>query len=192
MLVLASASLRRRELLERLGVQFEVVTSGADETAPAGMAPDDVACAIARRKALSVAPSREVPVLAADTIVVAADGEILGKPADAADARRILAKLSGTTHRVVTGVCLATERGTRVATESCSTSVTMRRLTDEEIAAYVASGECFDKAGAYAIQETADRFVTRVDGSFTNVVGLPLELVGRMLAAAGIGTRTWA
>ncbi len=192
MLVLASASERRRELLVRLGVEFEVVTSGADETAPQGMAADEVACVIARRKALSVAPSRDEPVLGADTIVVAADGEILGKPADAADARRILAKLSGTTHRVVTGVCLATDRGRRVATESCSTSVTMRPLDDDEIAAYVATGECFDKAGAYAIQETADRFVTRLDGSFTNVVGLPLELVARMLAAEGIGTKAWA
>jgi septum formation protein len=192
MLVLASASERRRELLARLGVQFEVVTSGADESAPPGTAPDEVARVIARRKAMSVAPTRDEPVLAADTIVVSADGEILGKPADAADARRILAKLSGTTHCVVTGVCLATGRGARLATESCSTSVTMRPLGDDEIAAYVATGECFDKAGAYAIQETADRFVTRVDGSFTNVVGLPLELVSRMLAAEGIGTRAWA
>lgn len=192
MLVLASASPRRRELLSRLGVPFEVVTSGADESAPAGVPPDEVARLVARRKAESVARTRDDAVLGADTIVVASDGEILGKPADAADARRILRKLSGTTHRVVTGVCLATERGTRFETGSDSTSVTMRPLTDAEIEAYVASGESYDKAGAYAIQETGDRFVVSVDGSFTNVVGLPLELVGTMLAAAGIGRRAWA
>lgn len=192
MLVLASASPRRRELLGKLGVEFDVVTSGADETPPEGVAPDEVARLVARRKAESVARTRDDAVLGADTIVVASDGEILGKPADAADARRMLRKLAGTTHRVVTGVCLATDRGRRIATESSSTSVTMRAVGDDEIDAYVASGESFDKAGAYAIQETGDRFVVGVVGSFTNVVGLPLEIVAPMLAAAGIGTRAWA
>jgi nucleoside triphosphate pyrophosphatase len=192
MLVLASASPRRRELLTELGVPFRVRAASVDETPPPRAAPDAAAREIALRKALAVlAAAPGATVLAADTIVVAADGEFLAKPADAADARRMLGKLSGTTHRVVTGVCLA-RAGTDPQTASDTTSVTMRPLSRAEIDAYVASGECFDKAGAYAIQETADRFVTRVDGSRTNVVGLPMETVVRMLRAAGIETRAWA
>lgn len=192
MLVLASASPRRRELLTQLGVAFRVQAADVDETPPPRASPEAAAREIARRKALAVlASARGATVLAADTIVVAADGEFLGKPADAADARRMLGKLSGTTHRVVTGVCLA-RAGGEPQSASESTSVTMRTLLPAEIGAYVASGESEDKAGAYAIQETGDRFVTRVDGSWTNVVGLPMETVVRMLRAAGIETRAWA
>jgi len=191
MLVLASASPRRRDLLTQLGVEFSVRAAAVDETPPPGATADAAAREIARRKALAVlAAVPGAAVLAADTIVVAADGEFLGKPGDAADARRMLGKLSGTTHRVVTGVCLVGAGDAQ--TEADSTSVTMRPLTAAEVDAYVASGECFDKAGAYAIQESGDRFVTRVDGSWTNVVGLPMETVVRMLRAAGIGTRAWA
>ncbi len=187
MLVLASASPRRRDLLEQLGIAFRVQAADVDETPPPRAAPDEAAREIARRKALAVLASAEgAPVLAADTIVVAADGEFLGKPADAADARRMLGKLSGTTHRVITGVCLA-RAGADPQTASDTTTVTMRPLTPAEIDAYVASGECDGKAGAYAIQETGDRFVLRVDGSWTNVVGLPMETVVSMLRDAGIG-----
>jgi septum formation protein len=193
MLVLASASPRRRELVAGLGLGFRVEAADVDETPPRGASPEEAARAIARRKALAVAPrSGDDPILAADTIVVAADGEILGKPRDAADACRMLGKLSGTTHRVITGVCLVTGRGARVDVESDVTLVTMRRLTDGEVQAYVDSGECFDKAGSYAIQETGDRFVTRVEGSWTNVVGLPMELVRRLLDENGLGTGQWA
>jgi septum formation protein len=192
MLVLASASARRRDLLRDLGVQFRVQAADVDETPPPRASPDAAAREIARRKALAVlAAVPGATVLAADTIVVAADGEFLGKPADAADARRMLGKLSGTTHRVVTGVCLARE-GAEPQTASDTTAVTMRPLALAEIDAYVASGECEGKAGAYAIQETGDRFVTRLDGSRTNVVGLPMETVVRMLRAVGIETRAWA
>ena len=187
MLVLASASPRRRELLSRLVERFEVVPAEVDETPPEGKAGEEAAVAIAARKALAVLARTGGTTLGADTNVVAADGEFLGKPRDAADARRILAKLSGTTHRVVTGVALA--RGGDVVTAAATTFVTMRSLTGGEIDQYVASGECFDKAGAYAIQETADRFVVRLEGSFSNVVGLPLEVVGPMLRAAGIVMR---
>jgi septum formation protein len=189
-LVLASASPRRRELLAGLVDEFRVTPADVDETPRVGLSPEDAAVDIARRKALAVAAATDEPVLAADTIVVAADGELLGKPTDAADARRILGKLSGTTHRVITGVCLATERGRRLRLESATTGVTMRPLAAAEIDAYVASGESFDKAGAYAIQETGDRFVVRVDGSRTNVVGLPVELVARLLVDVGVATRT--
>jgi len=192
MLVLASASPRRRELVARLVGEFRVEVPGVDETLPPGVAPESAARAIAERKARVVATATDEPVLAADTIVVAESGEILGKPSDADDARRMLGALSGTTHRVITGVCLAGGRGARLAGASATTRVTMRPLAPEEIAAYVATGESFDKAGAYAIQETGDRFVTGVDGSWTNVVGLPLETVDRMLRAAGIVTRPWA
>ena len=189
MLVLASASPRRRELLAGIGVTFRVEPADVDETPSAGAPPEQVAREIAARKVRAASQSGDDPVLGADTIVVAADGEILGKPRDAGDARRMLRKLSGTTHRVITGVCVATDRGRRVALASDCTRVTMRPLGDAEIAAYVASGESFGKAGAYAIQETGDRFVTRIDGSWSNVVGLPLEMVEPMLRAAGIATR---
>jgi septum formation protein len=192
MLVLASASPRRRELVAKLIGEFRVEVPGVDETLPPGRAPESAAREIAERKARAVAGATDDPVLAADTIVVAQGGEILGKPRDADDARRMLRRLSGTTHRVITGVCLATRRGARLAGGSATTRVTMRPLASGEIDEYVASGESFDKAGAYAIQESGDRFVTRVDGSWTNVVGLPLETVDRMLRAAGIATRPWA
>ena len=192
MLLLASASPRRRELVARLVGEFRVEVTGVDETLPPGRAPEPAAREIAERKARAAARETDDAVLAADTIVVAADGEILGKPRDAGDARRMLAKLSGTTHRVITGVCHATRRGARLAAGSATTRVTMRALAPAEIAEYVATGESFDKAGAYAIQATGDRFVTAVVGSWTNVVGLPLETVERMLRAAGIATRPWA
>ena len=189
--MLASASPRRRELLSRLCDEFVVAPTGVDESLPPGVSPDAAAVDIARRKAFAASQERAGAVLAADTIVVAADGEILGKPADDADARRMLRRLSGTTHRVVTGVVFIERRGGRVVSASESTNVTMRPISDAEIAAYVATGESQGKAGAYAIQETADRFVTRVEGSWTNVVGLPLEVVERMLRSAGVPTRSW-
>jgi septum formation protein len=170
MLVLASASPRRRDLLRDIGLVFRVEAVAVDETPPAGLAPRAVAEALAERKAEAVS-AESGPVLAADTLVVAQDGEILGKPVDAADAARILRKLSGTTHAVVTGVCLRTADGRRTA--SAVTRVTMRALS-------------FGKAGAYAIQEHGDRFVERVDGSWTNVVGLPVEVVADLLRAAGL------
>jgi septum formation protein len=184
--VLASASPRRRELLGRFGVEFRVEPADVDETPIPGAGGEDAARDIATRKALAVARATDDPVIGADTIVVAADGEFLGKPLDAADARRILRKLSGTTHRVITGVCVAAARGSRLRTAVETTFVTMRPLSADEIDAYVASGECFDKAGAYAIQETGDRFVVRIDGDRTNVVGLPLDAAARLLRESGV------
>ena len=182
-LVLASASSRRRELMAEAGYQFDVVTADVDETLPAGLSPEDAAVEVARRKAEDVAPRvKGALVLAADTVVVTPEGEVVGKPADEADARRMLRALSGSTHRVITGVYLVdTETGAAVS-RAVATRVVFERMTDAEIEAYVASGEALGKAGAYAIQETGDRFVRRVEGSFTNVVGLPVEAVGEMLA----------
>ena len=129
MLVLASASPRRREILERLGVAFLAAPVLVDETPPAGVSAEEAACAVAERKVLAAAAAARFPVLAADTMVVAADGEILGKPLDAGDARRMLSKLSGTTHRVVTAVALMASAGVRPDVRAATTLVSMRPLT---------------------------------------------------------------
>jgi septum formation protein len=180
-LILASTSPRRRELLAARGVRFVVEAPEVDEDDDQGSAPDDLAEALARRKARAVAARRDRGyVVGADT-VVALGGVSLGKPRDDADARRILGLLAGTTHRVVTGYCVVDAATGRERSGRATTSVTMRAMTAAEIAAYVASGESEGKAGAYAIQETGDRFVTRLEGGFDNVVGLPVEAV---LAAA--------
>ena len=185
-LVLASASPRRRELLAAHGVPFLVDPAAIDETLPEGMEAAAAARLLAELKARAVAARTDGAVLAADTVVAAADGGILGKPAGMGEAREMLRRLSGTTHRVVTGVCLALGRGARVRTESDTTFVTMRALTDAEVNEYAASGEPFGKAGGYAIQEHGDRFVTSVQGSWSNVVGLPMELTLRLLREEGI------
>jgi len=187
-LILASASPRRRTLLSEAGIRFEVVQpplaephDGLDRLLPAQQAE-----ALAYYKARSVArvrPNRRV--LGADT-VVALGGQVLHKPADAADARRMLGALSRARHAVITGVALLGP-GPRRRIASERTWVRMRPMSEAEIAAYVDCGEWEGKAGAYAIQETADRFVTEVDGSFTNVVGLPMELVCRLLAETDSG-----
>ena len=186
---LASSSPRRRSLLREHGYRFRWVRPGVDETVPGHLAADRAALAIARRKAEHVARSlgSRAPgvVLAADTIV-AAGKQLLGKANNPDEARRSLALLSGTTHRVVTGVCLIEIPTMRRALFRVVTRVTMRRWTGREIANYVRSGEWKGKAGAYAIQESADRFVTRIAGSFTNVVGLPMERVARELRKLGI------
>lgn len=184
--MLASASPRRRELLAALGVPFLVEPAHADESIAPGADPRDAARDLAGRKARIVAARTRLPVLAADTIVVAADGGILGKPAGASEARAMLRRLAGTTHRVITGVCLILADGRGVRDAADVTYVTMRALSPEEIGAYAASGEPFGKAGGYAIQEQGDRFVTRVEGSWSNVVGLPMEVVGGLLRETGI------
>lgn len=189
-LVLASASPRRRELLGRLGVPFDVRPADVDEAPRPGEPAEALVRRLAVDKAeavLAAAPEPELVVLGADTLV-AVDGEVLGKPLDADDARRMLRLLSGSRHQVLTGVALAVRFGTAASldVEVAVTNVTMAAWTDEEIDAYVASGEPMDKAGSYAIQEVGDRFVTSIEGSFDNVVGLPLTVAARMLRAAGI------
>ncbi len=200
-LVLASASPRRRQLLLEAGLAFEVDPGDVDESVPPGVAPEDVAVLLAERKARATLrrhAGADAVILAADTIVAvdrASGPEFLGKPADAREAEHMLRMLSGSRHRVVTGVCaLAAARGAAV-TGWERTWVTMRTLAPAEIDAYVESGEWRDRAGGYAIQETADRFVTRLEeGGFDNVVGLPvrlaLDLVARArVLAAGAGSR---
>jgi nucleoside triphosphate pyrophosphatase len=181
-LILASNSPRRRELLQNAGFNFDVRPSGIEENRLPGEPAEDFARRLARDKALDVARQSEAGsyVLGADT-VVALNGEILEKPLDAADAARMLRTLSGRTHRVITGVCLVRAPETLLAWTHETTSVTFSKLTEDEIGGYVASGEPFDKAGGYAIQGFASRFIPRIEGCYFNVVGLPIPLVYEMV-----------
>jgi septum formation protein len=203
MLVLASASPRRRQLLAQAGFTFEVRPAHIPEDTRPGEDPIVYVTRLAREKAQVVfnqitanAASEAVDaatsgaidisslaVLGADTTVTL-DGQILGKPEDPDDAARILRMLSGRSHRVVTGVALVTQAAVEVAAEV--TAVQFLTLSDEEIAAYVASGEPMDKAGAYGIQGQAARWIPRVEGCYFNVMGLPLALVATMLESRGI------
>lgn len=176
--MLASRSPRRAELLQAAGIEFTVRAADVDETPFPGETPRDYVLRVAGEKARAVAADENEIVLAADTTVVLG-GEIMGKPADAADAARMLRALSGQRHEVITGICLI--RGERMVRDITSTSVWFSRLDDREIADYVASGEPMDKAGAYGIQGLASRFIDRIDGSYTNVVGLPVALTYRHL-----------
>jgi septum formation protein len=195
MLTLASASPRRQELLRSAGIPFTVQPADINEMPLAGESPRDCAERLAREKAMAVFQKRPQQfVLGADTIVVV-DETILGKPCDADDAARMLRMLSGRTHAVITGVCLvgpvasrAEPPGTEnreLKTASGTTMVTMCELSDEDIRDYVATGEPMDKAGAYAIQGIASRWIPRIEGDYSNVVGLPVALVYRMLRERG-------
>ena len=184
--VLASGSPRRRELLAEAGFEFDVIPSDVDESdVPPGTAPPDLAEWLAVRKASAVAarfPDRVV--LAADT-VVALGKRAIGKPADEADALALLHALAGSTHAVVTGVCLARAGATRSL--RVSSAVKMKPMTDEQIRRLVASGQWRGKAGGYGIQDAGDDpFVERLSGSFTNIIGLPMEQTVELLAQAGV------
>jgi septum formation protein len=212
MLILASASPRRQELLRNARIPFVVQAADIEERVGEGESPRDCAKRLAREKAVAVSRSRPADwILGADTIVVI-DGNILGKPHDAADAARMLRMLSGRVHEVITGVCLAgvRDQGTRASesktratpvlgcvdeqlasgnrqltTASETTLVTMSEWSDDDIREYVATGEPMDKAGAYAIQGIASRWIPRIEGDYSNVVGLPVALVYRMLREQG-------
>ncbi len=175
-LILASASPRRRLLLERLGWPFAVQVSTADESAPAGLAPEALVEHVAERKCAPVAARHpEALTLAADTVVVLG-GHVLGKPAGAAEAQATLRRLSGRTHTVYTGLALAHPATGRRAGTCEATRVTFGALTEGEIAAYVATGSPLDKAGSYGIQDAHGAlFVERIEGDYYAVVGLPLR-----------------
>ena len=187
-LVLASNSPRRQELLRQAGSRCIVRPPPIDDRGvSAAVSPGAHAESLAYLKAMAAIQAHRLTeglVLAADTIVELA-GRIIGKPRDAADARRILSELSGSQHRVITGLALVDVAARRRVLAHAVTGIRMRRMSPEEIDAYVAGGEALGKAGAYALQETGDRFVETIDGSLTNVVGLPMELLERMLKAAG-------
>jgi len=178
-IILASVSPRRQELLQNAGIAFEVWPANIPEVPHAGEAQVTFAERMAQEKARVVSASLpDRVILAADT-VVAVGNVILGKPVNAADAARMLDLLSARTHAVTTGVCLIGEGFEDVRSET--TAVEFSRMTEGEIREYVSTGEPMDKAGAYAIQGGASRWITRVDGDYNNVVGLPLELVLGML-----------
>ena len=174
MLVLASQSPRRSEILRQAGIPFTVRAAAVDETPLAGEKPEEYVVRLAELKALAVPAAPDETVLGADTTVVI-DGEMLGKPADAAGARRMLERLSGRQHEVITGVCL--KRGVEVVRDCAATKVWFAPMSAREIEEYVASGEPMDKAGAYAIQGLASKFIEKIDGCYFNVVGLPVALV---------------
>ncbi|NBX16638.1 MAG: septum formation inhibitor Maf [Proteobacteria bacterium] len=182
-IVLASASPRRRDLLTQAGYRHEVIVSNIEEKRRQGERPEDYVQRNAREKAMAVCSSQPVAVakslvLAADTIVVAFDNEVLEKPADANDARRMLGKLSSRTHRVMTGYALCNgTTGEIIECKTVQTQVLFRELFEDEIERYISSGEPFDKAGSYGIQGHALTFVESIEGSYTNVVGLPMAHV---------------
>jgi len=190
MLVLASASPRRRELLTQAGFTFTIHSAHIPEDPVPGEAPMAYVTRLAREKAEAVfrelsskAPTPPLVVLGADTTVTL-DNQILAKPEDGADAARMLRLLSGRSHHVITAIAVATSRSTEVAAEV--TAVQFLSLSEAEIESYVGSGEPMDKAGAYAIQGRAARWIPRIEGCYSNVVGLPLALVSSLLEPLGL------
>ena len=183
-LILASASPRRSELLEGLGIEFECRPVEIDESARGSEAPAEYVARLAVEKASAASAADGELVLAADTIVEF-DGDLLGKPRDSYHAVETLKRLSGREHRVLTGVCLLEAGGGRVVSEVEETRVRMKRFTERELEWYVASGEPDDKAGAYALQGLGALFVEGLAGNNTNVIGLPLPVVYRLFERLG-------
>lgn len=188
-LILASTSPRRQELLRAMRVPFDIDSADVNEVLDGD--PRTVTGALAQRKAKAVLKRHPLDlVLAADTLVVR-EGLVLGKPVDAADARRMLSLLSGGWHEVMTGVCLADGGTGAIHTQIEVTKVRFDPMDDRQIDAYVASGEPFGKAGAYAIQGLAGMYIPEISGSYSNVVGLPTALVRRMLVQASFEAFAW-
>ncbi|MCX2972486.1 septum formation inhibitor Maf [Halieaceae bacterium IMCC8485] len=186
-LILASASPRRRELLHQIGVAHLCEPANIDESRLAGEKPEDYVLRMAREKAAAVASRHSggsLAVLAADTSVVI-DEDVLGKPGDHFEALGMLARLSGRSHRVLTGICLNTQRG-EVLSEMVETKVHFLQLTREQCESYLATPEPWDKAGGYGIQGLAGAFVSSIEGSYSNVVGLPLAQTWQLLSGQGI------
>jgi septum formation protein len=185
-LILASASPRRKELLASLGLEFKVEISPVEEVAREGEPVEEYVMRLAAEKGAAVAlRNPEAWVVAADTVVYI-DGRILEKPSGAPDARRMLAEIAGREHTVYSAVSLRNERRERHDSRWTATKVTMGPMTAEQISWYVATGEPLDKAGSYAVQGIGALFVERIEGNYTNVVGLPLPLLYRMFLDAGV------
>ena len=186
-LILASSSPRRKELLEQIGLRFEVVPGGVEEKIKDGENPVEHVLRLAEEKALDVANGlKNSCVIAADTIVLV-DGEILGKPAREQEAYQMLLKLSGKEHRVITGFCILNTGNGESVKESVETTVTFKELTEEEIRGYIKTKEPFDKAGGYAIQGKGSFMIREIKGSYTNVIGLPIcEVVEALERVGGV------
>ena len=189
MIILASASPRRKEILDEMGIDYVVEPSFYEENNAQDLPPDVLAERQARGKAAEVARrlSPKCPVLGADTIVVL-DGKVLGKPKDKDDAARMLSMLSGRTHEVITGVAVVS--GDTIDSSAAHTDVSFRTISEEDIAAYIETGEPMDKAGAYAIQGIGGRFVKDIRGSRSNVIGLPKRLTAKLLEEIADGDDT--
>ena len=187
-LILASGSPRRRELLSRLGISFEVITKNINESARAGESPADLVQRLSKDKALAVSlDHKEDLILAADT-VVALDGRIMGKPHDENEAFDFLSQLNNRTHEVFTGICLINKD--QINTQVVCTRVTFGHFSDDILKAYTATGEGADKAGAYAIQGQGAFLISSISGSPTNVIGLPMQEISKLLQASGISLFT--
>lgn len=182
-IVLASGSPRRRELLERIGVSFTVRVPDVEERVPAGLSEREIVEHLSRIKAAAVPLSPDETAISADTMVFL-DGRPLGKPRDEDDALSMLTALQGRSHLVCTGVTV--RRGERMETASEQTTVRFRAASEEELRRYVATGEPMDKAGGYALQGRGGLLAERIEGCWTNVIGLPLPLLSRMLRGFGI------
>lgn len=185
MIYLASGSPRRKELLTQIGCRFEIVKSNTEELKDSTLSPDALVMENACRKAEEAASrlEKDAAVLGADT-VVALDGKIFGKPKDEKDAARMLSELSGRSHEVYTGIAIVANGKTFRAVEK--TLVEFRTISDEEKKKYIKTGEPMDKAGAYAVQGIAAKFIPRIEGSFSNVVGLPIAVVDSLARKAGV------
>lgn len=178
MIILASQSPRRSEILRQAGIPFVVRSANVDETPLHNEDPENYVKRVAELKAMAIECGASDVVLGADTVVVI-DGRMLGKPSGLAEAATMLRSISGRKHEVITGVCL--KRGQQMTLDWAVTLVWFMTLTEDEIREYVASGEPLDKAGAYAVQGLASKFVEKIEGSYTNIVGLPVELVYKHL-----------
>ena len=185
-IILASSSPRRAEILRQAGIPFEMLATNSDESPRENESPPELVLRLAKAKASAAAAQTFGPaiVLGADTEVII-DGQVLGKPVSSDDARTMLRRLSGRVHDVITGLALIRVPGNALRVEHETTRVTFAAMSEEEIAAYIATGEPFDKAGAYAIQGIGGRYVTRIDGCYFNVMGLPLARLYRMLRELG-------
>ena len=185
-IILASASPRRKELLEKIGLKFEVESSDFVEELRSGLSSDELARALSLEKARVVASRhRNAVVIAADTFIVFR-GKILGKPGTEAESRKMLTRLSGKPHSVITGFTILDTDSGKVLTKSVETIVHVKNLTREEIESYIKSGEPLDKAGAYAIQGLGSVIVERIEGDYFNVIGLPLSALAEGLKEFGI------
>ena len=181
-LILASASPRRAKLLTDAGVRHVVQATDVDERLPKKLKASEAVVEVARRKAMAI-PEQDAFVVAADTLVVF-EGKHLGKPEDEVEAHSMLRMLSGHTHEVVTGVVVRSPDG-KLVSEAVTTKVTFRELTDAEIDVYIRTGDPMDKAGAYGIQGRAKAFVSKIEGPMDNVIGLPMDVVRKLLASVG-------